>query len=122
MTRSATAPVAGTKKYGSPEVSGTSTANPVATMWAIVQDHYGDAETLRHDVVARPDIGAREVLIEVLAAGVERGAWHVMTGKPYAVRLAGYGIRAPKQPVQGQEVAGRVVAVGSGVTRWSAGD
>ena len=42
----------------------------------------------------------REVLLGVHAAGVDRGVWHLVTGLPYAVRLAGYGIRAPKTPCQ----------------------
>ena len=50
------------------------------------------------------------------AAGVDRGVWHLVAGLPYAVRLAGYGIRAAKTPVPGREVAGRIEAVGGGVT------
>jgi NADPH:quinone reductase-like Zn-dependent oxidoreductase len=44
-----------------------------------------------------------------------------MTGRPYLLRLV-FGYRAPKNPVLGREVAGTVVAVGSAVTRFSAGD
>ena len=45
-----------------------------------------------------------------------------MTGLPYPVRLAGYGLRAPKTPVPGRELAGVVEAVGSAVTRFKVGD
>ena len=48
------------------------------------------------------------------AAGVDRGVWHLMTGLPYAVRLAGFGFRAPKTPCPGRELAGPVEAVGAG--------
>jgi len=58
----------------------------------------------------------------VHAAGVDRGVWHIMAGLPYPVRLAGYGVRAPKTRVRGVEVAGRVEAVGSEVTTVKPGD
>ena len=88
------------------------------TMQAITQDRYGEAEdVLRLEEIARPAIGDEEVLLRVHAAGVDRGVWHLMTGLPYPVRLAGYGIRAPKTPVRGREVAGRVEATGPAVTR-----
>lgn len=60
--------------------------------------------------------------MQVAAAGVDRGVWHVMTGLPYPIRIAGYGLRAPKTPVPGVDVAGVVDAVGEGVTRFRVGD
>ena len=71
---------------------------------------------LRLEEIDRPAVGDEEVLLRVHAAGVDRGVWHLMTGLPYPVRLAGYGIRAPKTRVRGREVAGRVEAVGQDVT------
>ena len=93
-----------------------------AQMQAIVQDRYGSAEVLELRTVDRPEISAEEVLIEVHAAGVDRGVWHLMTGEPYLIRLAGFGVRKPKNPVLGLDVAGRVVAVGQDVTRFEPGD
>ena len=69
-----------------------------------------------------PEIADDEVLIRVHAAGVDRGVWHIMTGLPYPIRLAGYGLRAPKTPVLGMDVAGVVEAVGKDVTRFQPGD
>ena len=93
------------------------------TMQAIIQDRYGEAkDVLRLEEIERPAIGDREVLLRVHAAGVDRGVWHLMTGLPYPVRLAGYGIRAPKTRVRGREVAGRVAAVGQAVSALKAGD
>jgi NADPH:quinone reductase-like Zn-dependent oxidoreductase len=92
-------------------------------MQAITQDRYGEAEdVLRLQEIARPAIGEEEVLVRVHAAGVDRGVWHLMTGLPYPVRLAGYGVRAPKTPVRGREVAGRVEATGPAVTTLHVGD
>ena len=91
-------------------------------MKAITQDRYGPADVLELRTVARPEITTDEVLIEVHAAGVDRGVWHLMTGLPYVVRFAGFGVRKPKTPVLGLDVAGRVVAIGADVTRFAPGD
>jgi NADPH:quinone reductase-like Zn-dependent oxidoreductase len=91
-------------------------------MRAILQHSYGSADQLESAIVDVPSIAADEVLIEVHAAGIDRGVWHLMTGTPYLVRIAGFGATKPKQPIQGLDVAGRVVAVGSNVARFSPGD
>ena len=61
------------------------------TMRAIVQETYGDADVLRLDTVARPEITENEVLVRVHAAGLDRGTWHLMTGQPYVMRLGFVG-------------------------------
>ena len=91
-------------------------------MKAIVQDVYGTADVLELRDIARPAAGRGEVLVSVRAAGVEQGVWHLMTGLPYLIRLFGFGLKKPKVPVRGREVAGVVEAVGAGVTRLKAGD
>ncbi|MEV1052585.1 NAD(P)-dependent alcohol dehydrogenase [Streptomyces sp. NPDC049887] len=91
-------------------------------MKAVAQDTYGSAEVLELRDVPEPVAGDGEVLVRVRAAGVDAGVWHLMTGLPYLLRLMGYGLRAPKVPVRGREVAGRVEAVGAGVTRFRPGD
>jgi NADPH:quinone reductase-like Zn-dependent oxidoreductase len=91
-------------------------------MHAIVQDTYGTAEVLHLAEIVRPAIAADEVLVQVRAAGVSRGTWHLMTGQPYLMRVIGFGLRRPKNPVAGQDMAGVVVEVGSDVTRFEAGD
>jgi NADPH:quinone reductase-like Zn-dependent oxidoreductase len=91
-------------------------------MQAAVQDRYGGAEAVSIETVEVPSIGANEVLVEVRAAGLDRGTEHLMTGRPYLVRLAGFGVMRPKQPVLGLDVAGTVIAVGSAVTRFVVGD
>lgn len=92
------------------------------TMRAILQREYGAAETLQLADTETPNPGADEVLIEVFAAGVDRGVWHLMMGMPYLIRIMGFGFGRPKTPVPGLDVAGRVVAVGSDVTRFGVGD
>jgi len=90
-------------------------------MRAVVQEIYGSADVLHLAHIARPAIREKEVLVRVHAAGLDRGTWHVTTGLPYALRLV-YGIRAPKNPVPGLDLAGTVTAVGAAVTRFSVGD
>ncbi|MGH3473891.1 MAG: NAD(P)-dependent alcohol dehydrogenase [Aeromicrobium sp.] len=92
------------------------------TMQAIVQDAYGTVGVFDHRRTARPEIGDDEVLLRVRAAGLDRGTWHMMTGRPYLLRIIGFGFRRPKNPVPGIDVAGTVAAVGSNVTRFSVGD
>ena len=91
-------------------------------MKAIVRDTYGSADVLELRDIDIPEIADDEVLVRVHAAGVGRDVWHVMTGLPYPIRLAGYGLRAPKNPVIGSDVAGVVEAVGKDVTRFQPGD
>src|SRR5919106_1401152 len=91
-------------------------------MKAIVRDEYGSADILELRDIDKPEIEDDEVLVRVHAAGVGRDVWHVMTGLPYPIRLAGYGLRAPKNPVIGSDVAGVVEAVGKNVSRFQPGD
>ena len=91
-------------------------------MRAIVGESYGSADVLQLRDIDRPEIGRDEVLVRIGAAGLDRGVWHVMTGLPYPIRLAGYGLRAPKNPVPGMDLAGTVEEVGAGVTRFAPGD
>ncbi len=91
-------------------------------MKAIVHHKYGPPDVLSLGDIDKPEIADDEVLVHVHAAGVDRGVWHVLTGLPYPIRLAGYGLRAPKNPVIGSDVAGVVEAVGKNVSRFQPGD
>jgi NADPH:quinone reductase-like Zn-dependent oxidoreductase len=106
-------------------MSATPTTTPItipATMRAITQDAYGTADVLLDTEVAVPAIGDDQVLVRVQAAGVDRGTWHCMTGRPYLMRLMGFGLRRPRRRVAGLDVAGTVAAVGASVTRFAVGD
>lgn len=100
----------------------TATDQETKTMKAIVHNTYGETEVLELRDVPTPQVGDDEILVQVHAAGVDAGVWHLMTGLPYVVRLAGYGLRAPKHQVRGMDLAGRVEAVGSNVTQFQVGD
>jgi NADPH:quinone reductase-like Zn-dependent oxidoreductase len=90
-------------------------------MRALTRRRYGDSSVLRIEDVPRPDVRPDQVLVRVHAAGLDRGTEHLMTGKPYAVRLA-LGLRRPRKPVLGRDVAGTVALVGAAVTRFAPGD
>jgi NADPH:quinone reductase-like Zn-dependent oxidoreductase len=90
-------------------------------MRAVVQTGYGSADVLSVTETTRPSIGDHEVLVEVRAAGMDRGTWHLMAGLPYAIRLVS-GLRHPKNEIPGLDLAGVVLAVGADVTRFRPGD
>ena len=107
-------------RHGS--MSDTGQAQSENTMRAIVQDSYGSAEVLRSARIDRPEIADGEVLLRVHAAGLDRGTWHVMAGRPYLMRILGFGFSRPKNRVAGLDVAGTVVAIGAAVTTFQIGD
>jgi NADPH:quinone reductase-like Zn-dependent oxidoreductase len=90
-------------------------------MRAIVQAGYGSADVLHLAEIGRPAAGDGEVLLRVHAAGLDRGTWHLMAGQPYLIRLVS-GLRAPRNPVPGLDVAGTVAAVGADVSRFAVGE
>ena len=101
--------------------SATVHGSAATAMRAVIQDGYGTSEVLHLDQVQVPSPGPGEVLVRVRSAGLDRGTWHLMTGKPYLLRLV-FGLRRPRNPVLGRDVAGTVASVGAGVTRWTPGD
>ena len=91
-------------------------------MRAIVQERYGALDVLQLREIDTPAVAADEVLVRVHAASVHPDIWHVVRGRPYVLRLMGAGLRRPRQPVPGTDVAGRVQSVGRNVTRFAPGD
>lgn len=93
------------------------------TMRAIVHRRYGTPDALALEEVERPVPGDEDVLVRVHAAGASIGDHHVVTGKPYVIRLSPYGgVPRPRNPVAGASLAGRVEAVGANVTTVRPGD
>jgi len=92
------------------------------TMKAIVRDVYGSADVLQLKDIPRPDPADDELLVRVRAASVGAWDWHDLRGDPYVMRLIGRSLRRPSKPVLGLDMAGQVVAVGAGITRFQPGD
>jgi NADPH:quinone reductase-like Zn-dependent oxidoreductase len=90
-------------------------------MKAIVYYNYGSPDVLRREEIEKPAAGNNQVLIKVRAASINPYDWHLMRGMPYIVRIP-TGLRTPKNPRLGADVAGQVEAVGSNVTQFKPGD
>jgi NADPH:quinone reductase-like Zn-dependent oxidoreductase len=75
---------------------------------------------LRIEDVPRPSPGRGQVLVEVVATAVNLSDWECLVGAPFYARIG--GLRAPAKRVLGSDIAGRVTAVGEGVTRFRPGD
>ena len=90
-------------------------------MHAIEHDRFGSADVLVHREVARPDLADDRVLVRVHTAAANPLDWHFMTGLPYVMRVVA-GLRRPKEPRRGVDMAGVVEAVGSAVTQFQPGD
>jgi NADPH:quinone reductase-like Zn-dependent oxidoreductase len=90
-------------------------------MKAIVYREYGTPDVLEFQEVDPPVVADDEILLQVRAASVNPYDWHYVTGAPYLVRLSA-GLRRPKQPIPGADMAGEVAAVGRNVTQFAPGD
>ena len=90
-------------------------------MKAIVATRYGSPDVIRFEEIAKPAPTDNEVLVKICAASVNPLDWHFMRGDPPFLRLM-LGLRKPKDTRLGVDLAGRVEAVGSGVTQFKPGD
>ncbi len=91
-------------------------------MRAMTRRCYGSpGKVLVLERIAKPKPAAGEILIKVRAASVNPYEWHLVTGKPYVMRLS-LGIGTPKGFRAGYDMAGTVEAVGANVTRFKPGD
>jgi NADPH:quinone reductase-like Zn-dependent oxidoreductase len=91
-------------------------------MRAIRYHRYGSPDVLQVEEVERPVPGANEALVRVRATSVNPRDWHFMRGSPYIMRPSAFGLRGPKDPALGSDVAGTVEAVGTSVTTVRPGD
>ena len=89
-------------------------------MRAVVQERYGGPDVLRVADVPVPRAGDGQVLVKVAATSINLSDWEGLTGSPGYSRLG--GLRAPRRPILGSDIAGWVEAVGAGVTRFRPGD
>ncbi|RPF21718.1 NAD(P)-dependent alcohol dehydrogenase [Myceligenerans xiligouense] len=89
-------------------------------MRAVIQDRYGTADVVRLGDLPRPEPAAGEVVVRVHAASLNGSDRENLTGSPFYARLA--GLRRPRRPVPGSDMAGVVTAVGQDVTDLTVGD
>src|SRR5437660_1366546 len=91
-------------------------------MRAIVYHTYGSPDVLKLEEVQKPVPQDDEVLVKVHATSVNAGDWHLLRGKPFLMRLMGFGLLKPKNTILGSDIAGRVEAVGRNVKQFQSGD
>jgi NADPH:quinone reductase-like Zn-dependent oxidoreductase len=115
-------PVAGKEKQMATTITSTQPTMSGATMKAIISSEFGPPDVLRLQEVEKPVIGDDGVLVRVRAASVNPLDWHLMRGEPYIARFMGMGLRRPRDPARGIDVAGMVEAVGKDVTQFRPGD
>jgi NADPH:quinone reductase-like Zn-dependent oxidoreductase len=89
-------------------------------MQAVVYDRYGPPDVLRVEQVPVPTPGVGQVLVEVAATSVNLSDWECLRGTPLYARIG--GLRSPARRILGSDIAGRVAALGPGVTRFGVGD
>jgi NADPH:quinone reductase-like Zn-dependent oxidoreductase len=89
-------------------------------MRAIVYDRYGPSEVLRVEEVPTPSPSADQVLVRVASTSINLSDWECLHGSPLYARIG--GLRTPARRTLGSDIAGRVEAVGTGVTRFRPGD
>lgn len=126
-TRPALAVQLGPRPADTPSGGGTGARRPQAstipgTMRAATYDTFGSPDVLELRDVPVPQPGPGQVLVRVGAAAVNPWDWHFLRGLPYIARLNGAGVRRPRHPVLGGDIAGEVVGVGEGATRFAVGD
>ena len=90
-------------------------------MKAIVYTEYGPPDVLKLREIKKPTPKEDEVLVEVHAASVNYVDWQVLRGKSFLLRLLN-GVRKPKHNVLGDDVAGRIEAIGVNVKEFKPGD
>jgi len=93
-----------------------------AKMKAIVREKYGSPDVLELKEVEKPTPKDNEVLVKVHAASVNYIDWQALTGESFFIRLTTGGIRKPKHKILGDDLAGRVEAVGKNVKQFQPGD
>lgn len=110
-----------TASTSTPASSGSGEPSLPAVMRAASHSRFGGPEVIEIADVDRPEPGAGQVLVAVEAASLNPYDWHFVRGLPYIVRSQA-GIRTPKRPIVGADMAGTIVSVGPGVTEFAVGD
>jgi NADPH:quinone reductase-like Zn-dependent oxidoreductase len=91
-------------------------------MKAVIYTDYGSPDVLQLRDIRKPVPNDNQILIKVRAASINPLDWHFMEGTPYIMRAMGVGLRKPKDPRLGVDMAGQVEAVGKNVTQFKPGD
>lgn len=91
-------------------------------MKAAVYTDYGPPDVLELKEIKKPVPNDDQVLVKVRAASLNPLDWHFLRGTPFIARIGMMGLRKPKNPRLGVDLAGEVEAVGKNVTQFKPGD
>ena len=92
-------------------------------MKAAIYEKYGiPSEVIQYTEVEKPIPKDNEVLVRIHASSINYGDNALLSGKPFMIRLMGYGVFKPKYSITGGDIAGRVESVGKDVKRFKPGD
>lgn len=91
-------------------------------MKAILYTKYGSPDVLQLKEIEKPIPKEDEVLVKIHSASANAGDWHLLRGKPFMIRIMGFGLLKPKNQILGADIAGRVEAVGKNVKQFQPGD
>ena len=91
-------------------------------MKAVFYENYGAPEVLQLKEVEKPVPKPNNVLVKIHASSINYGDRMLVSGKPFLIRLMGFGVFKPKFSVLGGDIAGTVEAVGESVTEFKHGD
>lgn len=100
----------------------TPVPTPPDTMTAVLQSGYGNVDQYRIGTIPVPTPGPGQVLVRVRATTLHADIWHTLHGVPSVLRLMGGGLRRPKDPIPGTDLAGEVALLGPGVDKFRLGD
>lgn len=104
----------------------TEKQDPIETgephMKAVVYTEYGSPDVLQIREIKKPVPNDDQVLVKVRAVAINPLDWHFMEGRPYIMRMMIGGMRKPKSPQLGVDLAGQVEAVGKNVTQFKPSD
>lgn len=88
-------------------------------MKALTRNQYGGAENLRLETLPDPVPSKGQVLVRVLACGLNLSDWEGLTGSPLYARIG--GVLRPRYPVLGSDIVGEIIACGTDVVGWQVG-
>ncbi|MBG6129392.1 NADPH:quinone reductase-like Zn-dependent oxidoreductase [Aquimarina sp. EL_43] len=89
-------------------------------MKALMYHKYGTSDVLTFKEIPVPIPKENEVLVKIRATAINSSDWELLRGKPFFARI--WGLLKPKYHILGSDIAGQVVSIGKGVSKFRPGD
>ncbi|WP_254661353.1 NAD(P)-dependent alcohol dehydrogenase [Aquimarina megaterium] len=91
-----------------------------AQMKALMYYKYGSSDVLTFKEIPIPIPKENEVLVKIRATAINSSDWELLRGKPFFARI--WGLLKPKYHILGSDIAGQVVSIGKGISKFRPGD